>query len=100
MDVEAVVVAAAAAKGTRFAKLSFAGVAGFDGGAGPLKGVDLPETGGVGRRALKEDVDSKFKGFLAAAAELEVVQSNPDRSSILTPDADIKIRECGQSGDC
>lgn len=42
-------------KDTRFAKLSFAGVVGFDAGfdAGPLNGVVLPDTEGVKRRLAK-----------------------------------------------
>lgn len=70
---------------TRFEKLSFAGVAGFEGGfecpaPGTDRGVDLPEIGGVGRRAAKAELELMRGGFFGSC-EL-VVQLNPERSSI------------------
>ena len=67
---------------TRFEKVSFAGVPGFEGGFDrlPFNGVDLPETGGVGRRAAKTELDVGGGGLLFG--ELEDVQFRPERSSM------------------
>lgn len=67
---------------TRFEKVSLAGVPGFEGGFErlPFNGVDLPETGGVGRRAAKAELEVGGGGLLFC--EFEDVQSSPERSSI------------------
>jgi hypothetical protein len=69
-------------KVTRFEKVSFAGVPGFEGGLDklPFNGVDLPETGGVGRRAAKAELEVGGGGLLVC--KFEEVQSSPERSSI------------------
>jgi len=67
---------------TRFAKLSFAGVVGFDVEfeAYPLSGVVLPDTGGVGRRPVKVYEAFATAAFLSPGA---AVQSSPERSFML-----------------
>jgi hypothetical protein len=72
-------------KATRLEKVSLAGVPGFEGGFErlPFNGVDLPETGGVGRRAAKAELELGSGAFLAFC-EMEDVQSSPERSSIAT----------------
>lgn len=68
-------------KETRFAKLSFAGVVGFDVGfdVGTFSGVVLPDMGGVGRRVAKVYGALGTAGFLLSGL---VVQSRPERSFI------------------
>lgn len=69
-------------KETRFAKLSFAGVVGFDVevDVDAFNGVVLPDMAGVGRRLAKVYEAFGTAGFLVSGL---VVQSRPERSFIV-----------------
>ena len=73
-------------KETRLAKLSFAGVEGFEGGVeeAPAKGVDRPDHGGVGRMAeyIEEDGGA---GFLISLPFED--HCRPLRSSMFNPES-------------
>jgi hypothetical protein len=70
-------------KETRFAKLSFAGVVGFDAGldVGAFNGVVLPDIGGVGRMFAKVYEALGLAAFLLSPGL--AVQSRPERSFIV-----------------
>jgi hypothetical protein len=87
-------------KETRFAKLSFAGVVGFETGfevgfeAGAFNGVVLPDNGGVGRRFAKV-YDALGTAAFLLSPDL-ALQSRPERSFMIAVFCHADISEHGQ----